>query len=102
MRLTHYGSTGIVSDAEPIRKHLFKDAPWKIFGQSYGAYIVHRYVTQAPDSIISASAHGDAILPDPLRRFTNRIEAQQSVLNGYLSFYPDDASVIQVIDQKLQ
>src|SRR5205085_324026 len=100
-RLAHYGSAEIVADAEAIRVSLIGGAPWKIFGQSYGAYIVHRYVALASDSVVSASAHGDAIMNDPLRRYTARIESQHKVLDRYLADYPDDLPLIQTLRTRL-
>ncbi len=84
-RLALYGSEGIVSDAEVIRKKLLGNRPWKIFGQSYGGMIVHRYVTQAPESVESASSHGFALTKDALATLTARIASQKRVVQSYLA-----------------
>jgi pimeloyl-ACP methyl ester carboxylesterase len=94
-RLTHYGSKGIVADAEAIRKKLLLDQPWKVFGQSYGAFIVHRYMVDAPQGIFSAHAHANAINSDPVERFANRIYSQQRVLERYFQQYPNDRKIIE-------
>ncbi len=47
-RLKNYTSRSIVKDAEAIRQKIWGDRPWKIFGQSYGGFIVRRYLEVAP------------------------------------------------------
>jgi pimeloyl-ACP methyl ester carboxylesterase len=100
-KLALYGSAGIVSDAEAVRKHLIGKAPWKIFGQSYGGMIVHRYIQMAPDSIVSATSHGFALTTDPLLTMQERIDSQNRVLNDYLVQYSDDAVELQALNNML-
>jgi pimeloyl-ACP methyl ester carboxylesterase len=96
LRLRWYGSAGIVYDAEAVRKKLLGDkSKWKIFGQSYGAFIVHRYVTLFPESIDRAYAHANVINADGLERLTARIYSQYRVLNLYLEKYPEDKARLQ-------
>lgn len=99
-RLTHYGSRGIVEDAEAIRKKLGLEK-WKIFGQSYGAFIVHRYMTLHPESIVSASAHAGVINSDPIFRLTGRIRSQNRVIEDYLNNYPSDREVLKTLSAAL-
>lgn len=89
-RLTWYGSTGIVYDSEAVRKKILGDQPWKVFGQSYGAYIVHRYISLFPQSLKAAYAHANAISDDSLDRFTYRIESQIRMSEEYFKTHPDD------------
>lgn len=102
LRLRYYGSTGIVHDSEAIRKHLFGDKKWKIFGQSYGAFIVHRYVTLFPDSVLSAYAHANAINSNALERLTERIYSQYRVMEMYLQIYPQDRNRIYALSSLLE
>jgi pimeloyl-ACP methyl ester carboxylesterase len=96
-RLRFYGSSGIVADAEAVRKHLFGTAKWKVFGQSYGAWIVHRYQVQAPSGMVAAFAQANTITEDPLERVTNRIYSQNRVLQQYLITYPDDKTRLETL-----
>ena len=60
-KLKWYGSAGIVRDAEVLRKTLIGQRQWKIFGQSFGGYVVHRYIEMHPEAISKAYVHGYAI-----------------------------------------
>jgi pimeloyl-ACP methyl ester carboxylesterase len=84
-------SLGIVKDAEILREFLFgPKTKWKIFGQSYGAYIVYRYLEKFPASISKAYAHGNAIGVTNFDGSYFRILSQQTVLEKYFKNYPDD------------
>jgi pimeloyl-ACP methyl ester carboxylesterase len=90
-RLAHYTSRSIVRDSEVIRKTLLgPNKKWKIFGQSYGGMIVHRYLEMAPESIISAHVHGYAIMSDQVEWMKLRILSQKRVLEDYFRLYPQD------------
>lgn len=99
-RLAHYGTRGIVSDAELIRQQL-RIKKWKVFGQSYGAFLVHRYVVMAPDSVEAAYAHAGVITSDPFARVLGRIRAQNRVIETYLGDFPSDREVLTKIDAQL-
>lgn len=89
--LMYSGSIGIVRDAEAIRKKVLGvNSQWKIFGQSFGAFIVHRYILDFPDSIKEAHAHGFAIGLSDFELNYNRIVGQNRVLSLYLKKYPMD------------
>lgn len=100
-RYQHYGSTSIVKDSEVIRKKIWGNKPWKIFGQSYGAAIVHRYVIVAPEGVLSAHAHANTINSDPVERMTNRIGSQGRVVKEYLSRFPEDEAPLRVLGKNL-
>ena len=88
--LKWYGSQGIVYDSELIRQKLVGSNKWKIFGQSFGAHIVFRYLSLFPQSISKAYAHGNAIgITDEDRSFY-RIMSQYTVTESYLKVYPQD------------
>lgn len=61
-----YASASIVKDAEVIRKKLFNNEKWKIYGQSYGGLISFRYLELFPESIASAHIHGFGFSSEPL------------------------------------
>lgn len=101
-RLKNYGSRSIVQDAEALRSKLFGPAtPWKIYGQSYGAHIVHRYVSLYPESIRGAYAHANTLNSDPIARLAARIYSQHRVLELYLKKYPKDRGAFAMLDQIL-
>ncbi len=57
-RFPHWTSRAIVQDAEAVRKTLFKNARWIVFGNSYGGLIVRRYLEVAPDGLERVVSHG--------------------------------------------
>lgn len=100
-RLAHYGSTGIVADAEEVKKDLKISEPWIIFGQSYGGHIVHRYITKHEKSVKTAFSHGYALNDDGFNRIKNRIASQNRVIKNYIKRYPDDEKRLQIIEKTL-
>lgn len=89
-KLVWYGSSGIVNDAEAIRKALIGDRKWKVFGQSFGGHVVHRYLKMYPQAISSAHAHGFTEGRSDFDFSYSRVVAEDSVLKSYLKRYPDD------------
>jgi pimeloyl-ACP methyl ester carboxylesterase len=90
-RATQYGSRNIVRDAEAIRsRHLGATTPWKVFGQSYGALIAHRYAILYPTSLISVHAHGYSLTDDSVAWMKHRIRSQERVLQTYFKHFPED------------
>ena len=100
-RLRFYGSSGIVADAEAIRKHLIGDKPWKMMGQSYGGWIAHRYAALAPKSLIADFSQANVISASPLERVTNRIASQNRVLQEYFKLYPGDQAILATLHTTL-
>ena len=84
-----------MKDAETLRVKLFgQNGRWRIFGQSYGAFIVHRYLEVAPEHIDKAYAHGNALGFNQVEKVTMRIESQQRVAKDYFKIYPEDEKII--------
>lgn len=101
-RAIHYGSEGIVFDAEQIRiKLLGENKKWRIYGQSYGAFVLHRYAALYPKSIERAIAHAGVITPDPMERLVNRLYSQLRVKEMYLQTYPEDRAKFQILKKAL-
>ena len=97
-RLIHYTSTEIAKDSEVIRnKILGENSKWKIFGQSYGGQIVHRYSMIAPQSIKAAYAHGLSLMTDQNEWLKLRIKSQKRVSEIYFSTYPNDRQILEKI-----
>lgn len=96
-RLSHYGSREIVSDAESLRRQLFQNKKWNVFGQSYGAFIVHRYVLEKPDSVHAALAHANVIQSDPFERMKQRIASQVRISDLYFKQYNHDKAKLQAL-----
>lgn len=100
-RLAFYGTRGIVSDSEYIRKALLGSQKWRVFGQSYGAYIVHKYAIVEPKSVSKAYAHANAITASPIQRHAERISSQARVLNEYFKSYPEDQKRLETLNDFL-
>ncbi len=100
-KLKWYGSAGIVRDAEELRKYLIGDRKWKIFGQSFGGHVVHRYIEMFPESILKAYAHGFAIGQTDFDASYARITAHALVLESYYKVYPQDRQRLIVLNKYL-
>ena len=100
-RLAHYGTRGIVADSELIRQHLLGNQKWRIFGQSYGAYVVHKYAILNPDSISKAYAHANAITSSAVMRHSERIASQDRIIKEYFKVYPDDEAKLKKLNEAL-
>lgn len=93
-------SLGIVNDSEILREQLLgPGSKWKIFGQSYGAYIVYRYIEKYPASISKAYAHGNAIGMTDYDGSYFRILSQHTVTEKYLKLFTDDRKRLQALNQ---
>ena len=100
-RLRFYGSSGIVADAEAIRRQLFPGQKWRVIGQSYGGWVAHRYAIQAPEGLTVVASQANVIDADPLERVTNRIYSQNRVLEEYFKTYPDDRAALTALHAAL-
>jgi len=95
-------SLGVVRDAETIRKKLLGESrKWKIFGQSYGAYIVFRYLELFPQSILKAFTHGYALGTSDMDGSYYRILSQYEVTNKFISFMPDLKEKLETLNTYL-
>ena len=94
-RLSLYGSTGIVADAEAVRSHLLGSKKWNVFGQSYGALIVHRYAVNSPEGVNAGFAHANTLNKDGYQRVKTRLASQARVFGDYLKKNPDDEKRFQ-------
>jgi pimeloyl-ACP methyl ester carboxylesterase len=95
-RLTNWGSRGIVGDAEALRKTLFGDRKWRAYGQSYGGFIVHRYLEIAPEGLDRAIAHGASVMQDPISWMVERVRSQQRVGTTYFKSFPGDRDILEM------
>lgn len=101
-KLRWYGSEGIVRDAEILRtKLLGANSKWKVFGQSYGAMIVYRYLELFPQSIISAYAHANAMDIGIYGRAYHRILGQYLVFQRYAKANPKDSQRLLTLTKYL-
>jgi pimeloyl-ACP methyl ester carboxylesterase len=100
-RLSHYGSSGIVSDAEHVRKKLLGEGKWNVFGQSYGGHIVHRYSIQSPEGVNAAFSHANVLQSDGYVRLKNRIASQVRVYKSYLQRFPEDQAKLLALKNYL-
>ncbi len=89
-RLSFYGSRGIVADAEAVRAILWPHQKWIAAGQSYGGFVVHRYVILHPEALSAAISQQDVLTTNGYFRIKTRIASQARVLEGYLNQYSDD------------
>ncbi|MGZ3651406.1 MAG: alpha/beta fold hydrolase [Bdellovibrionota bacterium] len=96
-RLTKWGASGIVRDSEALRKLLFGDQKWRAYGQSYGGFIVHRYLEIAPEGLDRGIAHGSSIMGDAASWMVERIRSQQRVGATYFLRNPGDQATLKFV-----
>lgn len=101
IRLSHYGSTEIVKDAEVVRKTLLGGQKWKVFGQSFGGLISKRYLQVAPEGIRSLHVHGFSSTNDETVWLSERIKAQNRLAQEFFVKYPGDEQVYLKIESLL-
>jgi pimeloyl-ACP methyl ester carboxylesterase len=100
-RLKYYGSRAIVADAEAIRKTVFGGRKWRVFGQSYGGLITHRYATVAPEGVSAGFAHGFALMKDPKSWVAGRILSQERVWTEFASANPGADEALRAARKKI-
>jgi len=101
-RYAKWGSRAIVKDAEAVRAHLFgEESRWKVFGQSYGALIAHRYWQVAPQSVISSHAHGFALMKEYDLWLKERILNQKVAGEEFVKRYPSVNDSMKKIRENL-
>lgn len=99
-RLQGYGSEGIVYDAEMIRAKLIgEQTKWKIYGQSFGAMIVYRYLEIMPQSITAAFAHGNAAIVSDYQRNYNRVSAEVNIFTKWAKANPKDSNRLRILQK---
>lgn len=99
-KLPYYASDSIVKDLEAIRKHL-NIKKWNIFGQSYGGYVVYRYLLLAPQSLNNIYVYAESLNDDLYRATLNRIKSQVRVIESYLVEYPEDKNTLIYLAETL-
>ncbi len=100
-KLNWYGSAGIVNDAEELRKNLIGSRKWKVFGQSFGGHVVHRYIQMFPKSIVKAYAHGYSEGIADFDFSFARIASQHTIMQSYLKKFPEDRQRLLLLNQYL-
>lgn len=100
-KLKWYGSAGIVNDAEVLRKKIIGEKKWKVFGQSFGSHVVHRYIKMFPSSISKAYAHGYPVGPSDFDFSFSRIASQGAVLASYLTSHNSDRARLKALNMYL-
>lgn len=101
-KYSYWTTIGIVHDAEMIRKRLGL-SQWNIFGQSYGGFIVQRYIEKYPQSILKAVSHGGLSLGNASELgmlMDLRYEFQMQVIKKFLDQYPLAKAMIETIVRK--
>ena len=100
-RLAFYGSRSIVKDAEALRKLILKNRKWKVYGQSYGGLIAHRYLEVAPEGIASLHIHGNAVMLDWHLFYKMRLLSQKRVVETYFLKYPEDRALLKALRSQI-
>lgn len=101
-RIQHYGSRSIVKDAEALRLHLLgSKKKWKVFGQSYGGFIAHRYLEIAPEGISSIYIHGNALMSDWRLFYKQRLLSQKRIIENYFAIAPKDRELLMAIKRQI-
>ena len=100
-RLSHFGASAVIRDAERLRDALGIPA-WSVLGQSYGGFCTVAYQSAFPGSLTEAFITGglptlDRPIDDVYRKtYAMVIEKTQ---NHYARFPEDRARVLELIDR---
>ncbi len=92
-RMSHYGARSIVFDSEAVRESLGFEK-WRIFGQGFGSFIVHRYLELRPHAVKAAYAHGMSIMTDGIVWTAERVKAFKRLGDMYFDIYPKDRKIL--------
>ncbi len=102
--LAHFRADAIVEDAEAIRRALLGDRPWRALGQSYGGFVLLRYLSAAPEGLEAALITGG--IPsltrpaeDVYRATYPRVEAKN---RGLFARYPHAQALARRIADHLR
>ncbi|NNN05076.1 MAG: alpha/beta fold hydrolase [Elusimicrobia bacterium] len=95
-----YSSASIVRDMEAIRKTIYGESVrWKVFGQSFGSTVVHRYVMLAPEGLDVGYAMGYALMSDWRDYRRVNIEYGLELQRRYFERFPEDRDCLhQTLD----
>jgi len=101
--LTHFRADAIVDDAERLREALAGDDTWSLLGQSFGGFVISRYLSVAPGSVREALVTGGlpgltASAEDVYRR-TYALTARRN--RQYFARYPGDEANLRLLAQHL-
>lgn len=97
-----YSSTAIVRDMEAIRREVYgAGTRWKVFGQSFGSVVVHRYALLAPEGLAAGYAHGFALKSDwrDYRRVHREYEIEFQ--RRYFERHPEDRDCLRSTWERL-
>jgi pimeloyl-ACP methyl ester carboxylesterase len=100
-RLKAWGSRGIVGDSEAVRKHLYGNRKWRAFGQSFGGFVVHRYLEVSPEGLDRGIAHGASLMSDAADWLVERIRSQKRVGDSYFEKFPNDREIIKMAQREI-
>lgn len=95
----------IVEDLEALRKELYgPSTQWRVFGQSRGSMIAHRYFELYPDAFESLSVHGFAMQSD--EGFAN-YSITRSFFNAragkyFVNAYPESLEILSKLRKWLR
>ncbi|WP_248257336.1 alpha/beta fold hydrolase [Georgenia sp. EYE_87] len=101
--LAHFRADAIVDDAELLREALVGDAPWSLLGQSFGGFVIIRYLSVAPGSVREALVTGglpslSASAEDVYRR---TYAATARLNRRYFARYADDEKNLRLLARHL-
>ncbi len=102
--LSHFRADAIVADAEVIRRALLGDRPWRALGQSYGGFVILRYLSAAPEGLEAALVTGGIpsltrSVDDVYRATYPRVEAKN---RAFFERYPHAAALARAVADHLR
>jgi pimeloyl-ACP methyl ester carboxylesterase len=93
-RMALYGTRNIVRDSDAVRRKLLGGRPWNAFGQSFGGYILHRYMAMFPNSLENVFIHGSSLMNNGTEWVEYRISSQERIGKIYAQQYPADEKTL--------
>lgn len=101
--LAHFRADAIVGDAERLREELVGDTPWSLLGQSFGGFVITRYLSVAPGSVrealITGGLPGLTASAEDVYRRTFAATARRN--RQYFARYADDEANLRLLARHL-
>lgn len=98
----HFAARNIVRDHEVLRKHLLgKNGKWILFGQSFGGWVVERYISMHPEYLLAAHNYGGSSYPTEMERFAQGMRSSIEAFKKFYEVFPGSKEKIKKVQSML-
>ncbi|PFG38539.1 alpha/beta hydrolase family protein [Georgenia soli] len=101
--LAKFRADAIVDDAERLREALLGGTPWSLLGQSFGGFVITRYLSVAPhavrEALVTGGLPGLTAGAEDVYRRTYALTARRN--RQYFARYPGDEASLRLLARHL-